>query len=161
MARTGRVSVLADRSPPARRARSIRQHRSATLPMRTRKGRLAIERGKMSTKSDAKKTMAVLGDHVKELVGHTLDSAAYGGHGHAAGKQGRAGHRMPFNDAHLHIGAYVPQNMYTSGSSRRTCLMRGITAEWTSSTTENSRSSSPRGDCRERNTRGPGLQRAR
>ena len=43
-------------------------------------------------------------------------SAAYGSHGHAAGKQGHGGHEMPRNDAHLQDGAYVPQNVYTSGS---------------------------------------------
>jgi hypothetical protein len=41
--------------------------------------------------SDAKKTMALLGQHVRGLVEHTLDVAAYGSHGHAAGRQGAAG----------------------------------------------------------------------
>lgn len=70
----------------------------------------------MTAKSNAAKTIAVLGQHVKELVGHTLDSAAYGSHGHAAGRQGAKGHRMPSSDAHRQGGAYLPQNVYTSGS---------------------------------------------
>jgi len=37
--------------------------------------------------------------HHQELIGHTLDSATYGGHGHAVGSQGKAGHTMVPNDS--------------------------------------------------------------
>ena|ERR1019366_2821953 len=39
-------------------------------------------------------------DHFKGLVQHTLDMSDYNNHGHAPGRQGKAGHRMPPNDAH-------------------------------------------------------------
>ena len=55
--------------------------------------------------------------HFKELAGHLLDHADYNGHGHAAGRQGRAGHAMPASDAHKQGGAYVPQNMYSGNGS--------------------------------------------
>jgi hypothetical protein len=48
--------------------------------------------------------------HHQELVSHTLDSATYGGHGHAVGLQGKAGHAMVPNDAALQgKDAYIPQ----------------------------------------------------
>ena len=60
----------------------------------------------------AQKMQAVLGQHVGDLVNHTLEASEYNGHGHAEGKQGRAGHPMPRSDAHRQANAYVPQNMY-------------------------------------------------
>jgi hypothetical protein len=60
----------------------------------------------------AQKKMAVLGQHVSELVGHTLEVSEYGGHGHTEGRQGRAGHAMPRSDAHRQANSYVPQNTY-------------------------------------------------
>ena len=58
------------------------------------------------------KTKAVLGQHVGELVDHTLDASEYNGHGHAEDRQGRAGHPMPRSDADRQANSYVPQNMY-------------------------------------------------
>ena len=60
----------------------------------------------------AQKTKAVLAEHVGDLVDHTLEASEYGGHGHAEGRQGRAGHAMPRSDAHLQANSYVPQSMY-------------------------------------------------
>ena len=60
----------------------------------------------------ALKTQAVLGQHVGELVDHTLGVSEYNGHGHAEGRQGRAGHLMPRSDADRQANSYVPQNMY-------------------------------------------------
>jgi len=41
----------------------------------------------MSKKNQqVKKTIAMLGQHVKGLVSHTLDVSEYGFHGHAAGR---------------------------------------------------------------------------
>jgi hypothetical protein len=59
----------------------------------------------------AQKTKAVLGQHVKELVAHTVAMAEYNGHGHAVGRQGRAGHVLPPSNAHLQSGARLPQNI--------------------------------------------------
>ena len=61
-------------------------------------------------------TTAALNQHVKELTAHTLDVSDYNAHGHAAGRQGAAGHTMPPNDAHRQDGAYIPQNMYSDGA---------------------------------------------
>ena len=55
--------------------------------------------------------------HFKEIAGHLLDHADYNGHGHAAGRQGRAGHTMPASDAHKQGGEYVPQNTYSKNGS--------------------------------------------
>jgi hypothetical protein len=81
-----------------------------------------MSRKEQQVNSDARKTMAILGQHVKELVGRTLDSAAYGSHGHAAERQGAAGR---WGDADKQAGAYVPQNMYArKGSARRPAFTR-------------------------------------
>jgi hypothetical protein len=55
--------------------------------------------------------------HFREIAGHLLDHADYNGHGHAAGRQGRAGDIMPRSDADRQGGAYVPQNMYADAGS--------------------------------------------
>jgi hypothetical protein len=50
--------------------------------------------------------------HHSELIGHTLDSAAYNAHGHAVGKQGARGHTMTPSDAHMQGDhAYIPQSV--------------------------------------------------
>jgi hypothetical protein len=48
-------------------------------------------------------------DHFKSLVGHTLESAQYVGHGHVVGK-GATGKMVP-SHAHLQQGSYLPQNV--------------------------------------------------
>jgi hypothetical protein len=70
----------------------------------------------MSRSSDAKKTVRALGEHVKGLVGHTLDMATYNAHGHAAGRQGARGHQMPPNDAHKQGGSFIPQAVFNTFS---------------------------------------------
>jgi len=42
-----------------------------------------------------------------------LDVSDYGGHGHAEGRQGRAGHMMRKSDADRQSGSFIPQNMYS------------------------------------------------
>jgi hypothetical protein len=56
----------------------------------------------------ARKTRVVLAEHVKDLVSHTLESSRYNAHGHAQGRQGRAGHTMPKTDLNLQSGARLP-----------------------------------------------------
>jgi len=58
----------------------------------------------------ATRAKAVLGQHVKELVGHTVAMAEYNGHGHAAGRQGHTGHPMPKSNLNLQAKAHVLQN---------------------------------------------------
>jgi hypothetical protein len=67
--------------------------------------------------STARSRAATNRQHFKEIAGHLLDHADYNGHGHAAGRQGRAGHVMPASDAHKQGGSYVPQNMYSENGS--------------------------------------------
>ena len=43
----------------------------------------------------AQKTKAVIGQHVGELVSHTLEASEYNGHCYAEGRQGPTGHPMP------------------------------------------------------------------
>lgn len=77
-----------------------------------------MSRTKKQIADAAAQTKAVLGQHVKELISHTLDVADYNGHGHAIGKQGRHGHDMVASDAHKQSGEYIPQRMYgDSGQS--------------------------------------------
>jgi hypothetical protein len=59
----------------------------------------------------AQKSRAMLGQHVKELVGHTIEVSRYGGHGHAEGRQGRSGHPMPNSDAYRRSNARLPENI--------------------------------------------------
>ena len=55
--------------------------------------------------------------HHQEIVGHLLDSALYGGHGHAVGRQGAKGHEMVASDAHLQGDhAYIPQAVFSRDS---------------------------------------------
>jgi len=63
----------------------------------------------------AQQTRDTLGEHVKELVGHALDSAEYVGHGHFVGRQGPRGHDMVASDAHLQNGQFIPQAMGKDG----------------------------------------------
>ena len=57
-------------------------------------------------------------DHFKSLVGHTLTGAAYGGHGHAVGKQGPKGHEMVPNDSHRQAGSYIPRGVLGDSTAR-------------------------------------------
>ena len=66
--------------------------------------------GRPRSAADAKR------DHLKSLVQHTLDMSDYNNHGHAPGRQGKAGHRMPPNDAHKQAGSYLPQNVQNTWS---------------------------------------------
>jgi hypothetical protein len=59
----------------------------------------------------AQKSKAVLRRHVSELVNHTVEVSRYGGHGHAEGRQGRAGHGMPKSNLNAQTGAHLPQNI--------------------------------------------------
>jgi len=59
----------------------------------------------------ARKTRAVLRNHVGQLVEHTLAVSQYNAHGQAQGKQGRTGHVMPKSNLHLQSGARLPQNI--------------------------------------------------
>ena len=81
----------------------------------------------MEIAGTARKTTAILSNHVRELVGHTLDSSRYNGHGHAEGRQGPKGHDMVDSDAKLQKGEYIPraafsgvpqntQNTYSDGT---------------------------------------------
>lgn len=63
----------------------------------------------------AQKAKAMLGQHVKQLAGHMLEASRYGGHGHAAGRQGQGGHIMPRNNLNLQSGARLPQNIEGEG----------------------------------------------
>ena len=45
--------------------------------------------------------------HFRSLVGHTLESAAYSGHGHATGKSATG--KMVASHSHLQGGQYLPQ----------------------------------------------------
>jgi hypothetical protein len=60
-------------------------------------------------KVDDRTAGGVLSKHVSELTGHLLDSADYNAHGHAQGRQGRAGHEMVPNNLHLQGDAHIPQ----------------------------------------------------
>jgi hypothetical protein len=60
-------------------------------------------------------------NHFKSLVQHTLDMSDYNNHGHAPGRQGKAGHRMPPNDAHKQAGSYLPQNVQNTWSDGAGC----------------------------------------
>jgi hypothetical protein len=71
----------------------------------------------LDSNSSARSRATVNNQHFKEIAGHLLDHANYNGHGHAAGRQGRAGHTMPASDAQKQGGAYVPQNMYSENGS--------------------------------------------
>lgn len=62
------------------------------------------------------KTTAALNQHVKELTAHTLDASDYNGHGHAQGRQGRAGHRMPPSDHAKQSGSFIPQAVFNTFS---------------------------------------------
>jgi len=53
--------------------------------------------------------------HHRELISGTLDVAAYNGHGHAQGSQGKAGHSMPVND-HAGPHSYIPQAVFNTSS---------------------------------------------
>jgi hypothetical protein len=66
---------------------------------------------RQSVERAARKSKAMLGQHVKELLAHRLEVSRYGGHGHAEGRQGRAGHPMPKSDAQRQSHAHIPQNM--------------------------------------------------
>jgi hypothetical protein len=56
----------------------------------------------------AQKTRAVLGRHVGDFS-HTLESAEYNLHGHAAGRQGK-GHSMPKSNLNLQTGAQLARS---------------------------------------------------
>jgi hypothetical protein len=71
----------------------------------------------LDSNSSARSRVAANRQHFQEIAGHLLDHADYNGHGHAAGRQGRAGHTMPPSDAHKQGGSYVPQNMYSQNGS--------------------------------------------
>lgn len=59
--------------------------------------------------------------HFEQIAGHLLDSATYGGHGHAIGRQGARGHAMPANDAHKQSGQYIPQAVFDTFSDGAGC----------------------------------------
>lgn len=69
------------------------------------------------TTSAAQNAEPAFGRHVRELVAHTLDASDYGGHGHAQGRQGRAGHAMPRTDAGWENSAYIPQGVFAKDGS--------------------------------------------
>jgi hypothetical protein len=72
----------------------------------------------LDSNSTARSRAIANNQHFKEIAGHLIDHADYNGHGHAAGRQGRAGHVMPASDAHKQGGgAYIPQNMYSETGS--------------------------------------------
>jgi hypothetical protein len=78
----------------------------------------------MSTKKEqlrrsAARTKEILGDHVAGLVGHTLTTSQYAGHGHAEGRQGRKGHEMPQSTAHLQGGEYIPRAAFSGVPQNR------------------------------------------
>jgi hypothetical protein len=71
------------------------------------------------TPATARSRVAANRQHFGEIAGHLLDHAAYNGHGHAEGRQGRAGHVMPPSDAKRQGGQYIPQavfNTYSDGA---------------------------------------------
>jgi hypothetical protein len=67
------------------------------------------------------KTRAALNQHVKDLVGHTIESSNYNGHGHAQGRQGPVGHTMPPNDASKQSGSFIPQAVFNTYSDGAGC----------------------------------------
>jgi hypothetical protein len=58
--------------------------------------------------------------HHEELVSHTLTAAEYGGHGHAIGRQGKAGHTMvPSDHAAQGKDAFIPQGILSVPQNRQ------------------------------------------
>lgn len=71
---------------------------------------------KQQMERSARKTRAVLAEHVRQLADHTRAVANYGGHGNAVGKQGRSGHTMPQTNPNLQSGAArLPQRVDGEG----------------------------------------------
>jgi hypothetical protein len=68
----------------------------------------------LDSNSSTRSRAAANRQHFKEIPGHLLDHAAYNGHGHAEGRQGRAGHTMPRSDA----------NKQSARTFRKTCIPR-------------------------------------
>jgi hypothetical protein len=67
----------------------------------------------------ARKTKAMLGKHVEQLVAHTLAVSEYNGHGHTQGRQGRTGHPLPkSNPKSASKRARPAQRWFWSGRSR-------------------------------------------
>jgi hypothetical protein len=54
--------------------------------------------------------------HHQQLISHTLDAAEYGGHGHAHGRQGKAGHVMVPSAASVQPHSYIPQAVFNTSS---------------------------------------------
>lgn len=74
---------------------------------------------KQQISSAARETKRILGEHVAGLVGHTLTTSQYGGHGHAEGRQGRKGHEMPRSTAHLQGGQFIPRAAFSGVPQNR------------------------------------------
>jgi hypothetical protein len=84
--------------------------------MELRKGEFNVQE---QIRSAARETKRILGEHVAGLVGHTLTTSQYGGHGHAEGRQGRRGHEMPQSAAHLQGGQYIPRAAFSGVPQNR------------------------------------------
>jgi hypothetical protein len=70
----------------------------------------------LNANSTPKERKAANDTHHQTLIEHTLDSSDYNGHGHAQGRQGKAGHTMVSSDAHKQSGQYIPQAVFDTTS---------------------------------------------
>jgi hypothetical protein len=70
---------------------------------------MAKEQRPVETVSDT--TRKAFSTHVADMTGALTESALYGHHGHLAGSQGKSGHPMPANQAHLQKHSFIPRDV--------------------------------------------------